>query len=162
MKRAIFIGQAMPRYKSHPHDWPTLNKWLYSVGISDDEIRKHFIYSALVNYFPGIKDGGHRIPTSVEISIERKRLAKELAKHSSEIIVPIGKLSISYCLGQKSVNLTETVGKIYKLDPYRLMGKPMTIIPLPHPSGASTWHNKIENKKLLHLALDLLAKHIRS
>jgi hypothetical protein len=32
------------------------------------------------------------------------------------------------------------------------------IIPLPHPSGASTWHQKPENRKLVKKAIRLIYK----
>lgn len=60
MRRVIFIGQAMPRVKRHPHDWPSLNKWLYSIGITDDQIKNNFCYSALVDYFPGSNGKSHK------------------------------------------------------------------------------------------------------
>lgn len=55
MKRIMFIGQAMPRLKRDLHDWPSLNIWLYSIGLTNDKIKKYFFYSALVDYFPGAK-----------------------------------------------------------------------------------------------------------
>jgi len=160
MKTAIFVGQAMPRAKSHLHDWPTLNEWLYSIGFTDDKLRKYFFYSALVDYFPGSKNGSHITPTKVEIEKERKRLIKTIKEFNPEVVVPIGRLSISYCLNQKVLPLNEVVGKIYYSDPYKSLGVNKTIIPLPHPSGASTWYNKSENKILLQKVLKLLKLHV--
>ncbi len=156
MKKVIFIGQAMPRFKRDPHDWPTLNAWLTTLGISPAEINQNFLYSALVNYFPGAKNGSHLVPTAIEIEKERSRLHKTIRNFNPQIVVPIGKLSISYCLNQTFTNLNETVGKIYKVDPYQALGTKINVIPLPHPSGASTWRHKSENKLLLNRALGLL------
>lgn len=160
MKRVIFIGQAMPRVKRHPHDWLSLNKWLYSIGITQDQIENNFLYTALVDYFPGAKNGSHLVPTEEEIEKERPRLARTIKNFNPDIIVTIGKLSISNCLQTEVSLLKDFIGKKFDADPYGLVGKKMTIIPLPHPSGASTWRHNPENKKLLAKALLLLKENI--
>jgi uracil-DNA glycosylase len=160
MKRVAFIGQAMPRSKNHPHDWPTLNKWLYSIGISDDQISDNFFYSALVDYFPGSKGSSHRVPTEREIVKEKPRLKKDLGKFKPEIVVTIGKLSLSHCLGIKVEKLDVFIGKTFVVDPYGVSGRKVLVIPLPHPSGASTWHRRENNIKLLKKALQVLKRNL--
>jgi uracil-DNA glycosylase len=160
MKRTIFIGQAMPRYKESPHDWKSLNLWLYSIGITDDHIKKYFYYSALVNYFPGIKGGSHKVPTKDEIAKDRKRLKKTVADFDPEVVVPVGRLSISYCLGTKFGTLSDVLGKVYTSDPYRFLNVEKLVIPLPHPSGASTWKYQKENQIILANSLKLLKNHL--
>lgn len=161
MKKVLFVGQAMPRHKSTPHDWPTLNTWLYSIGLSQNQIEENFMYSALVDYFPGsTKGGSHLVPTEEEIKKERKRLEKTIKDFNPDMVVTIGKLSLSYCLDCKIDLLNEFIGKTFEADPYNLFGKKVTIIPLAHPSGASTWKYKPENKKLLDQALKLLRENI--
>jgi len=162
MKRCIFIGQAMPRVKRDPYDWPSLNLWLSSIGISKDQIRENFLYSALVNYFPGALNGSHKVPTKVEIEKERKRLVSTIKNFKPEIVVPIGKLSISYCLEEKVEKLNDYIGKTYNANPYKVLGSETLIIPLPHPSGASTWRHKPENKVLLNKALEFLKTNLSS
>ena len=156
MKRTLFIGQAMPRTKSNPHDWPTLNAWLYAIGLTDDLIRNNFLYSALVNYFPGAKNGTHLVPTKEEIANERERLKKTIIDFNPEIVVPIGRLSIAYCLNKKVEPLEKHVGKTYFVNPYELFDKEILIIPFPHPSGASTWRYSKQGKKLIPIVLNLL------
>ena len=160
MKRAIFIGQAMPRFKRHPHDWPSLNSWLYSLKLTDNQIKKNFFYSALVDYFPGSKGGGHNVPSRGEINKERKRLKGTINKFKPDIVIPIGKLSIAYCLETNEPFLKNYIGKSFVANPYGLMDKEVLIIPLPHPSGASTWHKKEENRRLLKKALGLLKSNL--
>lgn len=160
MKKVIFVGQAMPRIKRHPHDWPTLNAWLYPLGITDRNIKSNFLYTALVNYFPGAKNGSHLAPTEKEILKERKRLGRTIKKFNPNVVVTIGKLSVSYCLPNENGLLKDFIGKIYEADPYDLFGKKIKIIPFPHPSGASTWRHKPGNKKLLKKALALLKANI--
>jgi uracil-DNA glycosylase len=156
MSRVIFIGQAMPRFKKHPHDWPSLNSWLYAVGITDKQIKKNFLYSALVDYFPGRKGNAHRIPKDEEIKKERARLKKTVKDFAPDVVVPVGKLSITNCLGTKVPFLSTCVGRTYFINPYGIMDRKAVVIPLPHPSGASVWYQKVENKKLLKKALELL------
>lgn len=153
MKRCLFIGQAMPRHKSHPHDWPTLNLWLNRIGFDQNTISQYFYYSALVDYFPGTKNGGHRVPTEDEISKERNRLKKTILEFKPEVIVPIGRLSIAHCLNDHITALSDLIGKNYFANPYGLLDLNMAIIPLPHPSGASTWYRKPANQILLQQAL---------
>jgi len=160
MKRVIFVGQAMPRVKRNPHDWPSLNSWLHSIKITDDQIEKNFLYTALVDYFPGSKNGQHLVPTELEITKERKRLEKTIKDFGPEIVVTIGKLSLSHCLQKEVTLLNEFIGKSYKTDPYNLYGKEILVIPFPHPSGASTWYKKPENRKLLEKALNLLKENL--
>jgi len=160
MKRVIFIGQAMPRTKKHPHDWPSLNSWLYSINLTSSQIRENFIYSALVDYFPGEKNGSHRVPSTKEIISERKKLKNTINNFGPDIVVPIGRLSISYCLQTENLSLNDCIGKTFVLNPYGLMNNEILIIPLPHPSGASTWHKKPSNKMLVKKALKTLKENL--
>ncbi len=160
MKRVIFIGQAMPRYKENLHDWKSLNVWLYSIGLTDEHIRKYFYYSALVDYFPGAKDGSHLVPTEEQIEKERRRLQKTIRDFDPQIVVTVGKHSLMHCLDVNVNLLADFIGKTFKADPYKLFGKEVLIIPLPHPSGASTWRHKPDNKKLLIKALKLLKDNL--
>ncbi len=80
MKRAIFIGQVMPRVKRHLHDWPSLNGWLYSIGVTDEQTRENFMYSSLIDYFPGSNGGSHLLTTGEWIEKERERLVKTISQ----------------------------------------------------------------------------------
>ena len=146
----------MPRLKRDPHDWPTLNKWLYSIGISDEQIKSNFLYSALVDYFPGSNGGSHKVPTAEEIEDERERLRKTINDFSPDVVVCVGKLSSSYCIQTKIDKLNEIIGKSFYVNPYGLYKKGTLVIPLPHPSGASTWHKNKSNIILLQKSLILI------
>ena len=160
MSRIVFVGQAMPRVKRNPHDWPTLNVWLYSIGLTDEQIKTNFLYSALVDYFPGSKGSSHIVPSHKDIVNEQKRLKKTVSDFNPEILVPIGSLSIAYCLSEKVRPLTNHIGNIYTANPYGFLDKEIKIIPLPHPSGASTWRHKLEHQSLLKNALDILKANL--
>jgi len=156
MKRTIFIGQAMPRKKNDLHDWPSLNSWLYSINLTHEQIVANCYYSALVDYFPGVKGSSHRVPSHEEIVEEQDRLKNTILTFGPEIVVPIGRQSIAYCLGEKVGPLTGYIGRSFEVDPFGLLDKKMPVIPLPHPSGASTWYHKSEHKELLKKALRVL------
>jgi len=160
MKKAVFVGQAMPRNKRHPHDWPSLNKWLYSVGFTKEEVEANFCYSALVDYFPGSKGGSHLVPREDEIEKERSRLKKVILSFNPECIVTVGKLSSAKCLNHKVSKLSDIIGREFSVDPYNMIGRRLQVIPLPHPSGASTWRHSPENQLLLTRALKLLRRSL--
>lgn len=155
MLHTAFIGQAMPRKKLTPHDWPSLNEWLYSMGITDEDIERSFLYSALVDYFPGAENGSHIVPSKEDVKNERERLRKDLIVFDPKVIVPVGKLSITACLGGDRL-LSQYIGNLYVADPYNLYGKELLIVPLPHPSGASTWVHMDGHRSLLDTALSIL------
>jgi uracil-DNA glycosylase len=163
MKKVALIGQAPPKVDpERPFGRTKLYPWLNSVGIDFDIIDKYFIFSAVIDYFPGLnKNKGHAVPTPDQIRESRPRLKKLLLDFNPDIVVPIGKLSISECLGEEVV-LEDVIGKEFLNDPYNVFGIKKIIIPLPHPSGASTWIYQKENSKLLNEALNLLKKQISS
>ena len=150
----------MPRKKSNLHDWPSLNKWLYSFGLTHETIVKYTFYSALVDYFPGANNGSHKIPSQKEIENERERLKHTIERFNPEIVVPVGRLSIACCLNQNVLPLSSYIGTNYFVNPYMLLSKKLTVIPFPHPSGASTWRFKKENRLLLDKSLQLLKKEM--
>lgn len=67
-----------------------------------------------------------------------------------KLIIPIGRLAISLFFDIK-LPLEKIIGTQVEHDE-RL------IIPLPHPSGASTWHQKEANRKLVQKAIKLIGK----
>ena len=79
---------------------------------------------------------------------------REVELLQPKLIIPVGKLAISQYL---SVNkLVDVIGQGFSQS---LQGVELDIVPLPHPSGASTWHRMSPGKELLEQALALLAQH---
>ena len=110
----------------------------------------------MVDYFPGYKNKSHRIPDEDEIKKEFERLSKTIKEFNPDLIVPIGRISIAHCLDKKSILLDKYIGNEYKAKAYNILDKDIIVIPLPHPSGASTWRYKEKNKVLLERALNRL------
>jgi uracil-DNA glycosylase len=136
----VFIGQAPPKPGSaHDIAGAYLYPWLTSVGASEEWIAKHCHFYALTNEFPGAKKGSHLAPTPEAIAIHLPFLISQLQKVSPTHIVPVGKLAITSILGHTTGNLAEIIGQEYSCNPYNCLPHSIPTIPLPHPSGRSTW-----------------------
>ena len=121
-----------------------LMDWFDRAGLAREEV----YLSALCRCFPGkAKDGGDLVPSRTMMQNCRPHLLRELELLRPEVVVPVGGLAIKELLG--ITRLSEAVGEITRRDG-------IVYVPLPHPSGASTWLNAPENKERLDLALATL------
>ena len=162
ISKILLVGQA-PGIKegefNKPFAWTagkTLFKWFSTIGLSEEEFRSYVYMAAVCRCFPGKNSkGGDRVPSEQEIQNCSKWLQKETKLLQPELILPVGKLAISQFIGFNT--LKEVVGKSYKIDYH---GLEVDLIPLPHPSGASTWHRMEPGKTLLGKALRLVSKHL--
>ena len=156
MKTTLFIGQAPARPTSdHAVPGTYLHAWLHSIGISDDDIRTHCHFLALIDTFPGSAKSGHAIPTKEQIAAYNPFLIESIESTNPQVIVPVGKLAIQEIIGAK-LPLTETIGKQFVIDPFGVLGHAIPCIPLSHPSGISAWNHT--HKDVVSRALKLL-KH---
>ena len=157
----LLIGQA-PGDKegdlARPFAWTagkTLFKWFESIGVSEQDFRQQVYISAVCRCFPGKNPkGGDRVPDKNEIEVCSQWLNKEVELLRPKLIVPVGKLAIAQYLTVDK--LVDVIGQEFKLS---VNGIDVDMIPLPHPSGASTWHRMSPGKELLMHALDLIAQH---
>ncbi len=118
--------------------------WLERAGLS----RKEVYLSALCRCFPGkAKGGGDLAPSRTMMQNCRPHLLRELELLRPEVVAPVGGLAIKELLG--ITRLSEAVGETVRRDG-------IVYVPLPHPSGASTWLNAPENKERLDRALTTL------
>jgi len=123
-----------------------LFRWMRSIGIEEDEFREHVYMSAITRCYPGraTSGSGDRRPSQTEIALCRPWLDAQLALIQPESILLVGGLAIERYLRRTS--LSELIGRRFERDG-------VTLIPLPHPSGASRWLNASEHKALLRAAL---------
>ena len=157
----LLIGQA-PGFKEievhRPFAWTagkTLFKWFAEIGLQEQAFRDGVYMSAVCRCFPGKNPkGGDRVPDPEEIRNCACWLQEEIRLLSPELIIPVGKLAISQLLTFKK--LTEVVGQLHRLE---LHQRSCELIPLPHPSGASTWHRTEPGRTLLQQALQLIEQH---
>ena len=71
------------------------------------------------------------------------------------LVVPIGRLAIDAFFGAATA-LADVIGKTHRGE---RAGVRFELIPLPHPSGASTWWKTEPGATLLARALGLIEKH---
>lgn len=138
----------------------TLFGWLHSVAqLGEEDLRQRIYFAAVARCFPGKNPsgGGDREPSPKEIINCRKFLAAEVNVLKPKLIIAVGKLAIKEVLGpgivKKTFKLNEVIGKKFFVNYH---GQPVHVVPLPHPSGISTWHKSGEGKKLLQEALKLI------
>jgi len=157
----LLIGQA-PGDKEgaigRPFAWTagkTLFKWFASIGLEEAKFREKVYMSAVCRCFPGKNPkGGDRVPDAEEIENCSVWVSNEIKLLSPSLIIPVGKLAIAQYM---EVNkLVDVIGKKTKVT---IAGKQVDMIPLPHPSGASTWHRMEPGKTLLNKALKQIKKH---
>ncbi len=111
--------------------------------------------AAVCRCFPGKAPvAGDRVPDVQEIVNCSRWLRGELRLLRPELIVPVGKLAIAQFL--EFVKLDQIIGQQFRVKAH---GHEADLIPLPHPSGASTWHRMEPGKTLLERALRLIAAH---
>ena len=132
----------------------TLERWFARAGVSREEV----YLSALARCFPGKarrgKLGGHGgdlPPSRAMIRACRPHLLREFELLGPEVVVPVGGLAIRELLGV--TRLSEAVGRTFERDR-------VVYVPLPHPSGASTWLNGSENQERLTTALATLGERV--
>ncbi len=157
----LLVGQA-PGDKEgalgRPFAWTagkTLFKWFETIGVSEEVFRQQVYMSAVCRCFPGKNPkGGDRVPDKKEIETCSQWINKEIKLLQPKLIIPVGKLAISQYIPVNK--LVDVIGKKIQQN---INGVDVELIPLPHPSGASTWHRMSPGKELLAQALALLALH---
>jgi uracil-DNA glycosylase len=162
----MLIGQA-PGDKEGPAGKPfawtagkTMFQWFSSIGLTEEQFRARVYMAAVCRCFPGKADkGGDRVPSPTEIERCSRHMAAEVTILRPELVIPVGKLAIAQLVGPdeaKDLQLKDIVGITRRIT---LAGHALDMIPLPHPSGASTWHRTEPGKTLLVKGLSLIANH---
>jgi uracil-DNA glycosylase len=132
----------------------TLRRWL---DMDEETFYATFYCASVTRCYPGrpASGRGDRTPTPEEQRLCEFWRDHELRLIAPQLIVTVGGLAARRLLGVKSV--TESVGARYD-------HAGAVAIPLPHPSGASSWLNLPANRErvagavaLIHQELTLLA-----
>jgi len=161
--RILLVGQAPGPHEARfgrPFAWTagkTLFRWLgEATGADEERIRARVYIAAVVRCFPGkAPGGGDRVPTPAEVARWRGFLAQEVAILRPRLVLPVGRLAIAEVLGREAP-LAEVVGGALRQGYH---GVETDVIPLPHPSGASTWFKVEPGRTLLARALAHVAAH---
>jgi uracil-DNA glycosylase len=124
----------------------TLRRWL---DLDEEEFYATFYCASVTRCYPGraASGRGDRTPTPREQELCSFWREWELAILHPELIVPGGGLAIKRLLGVSG--LASCIGRRYERDS-------ATVIPLPHPSGASSWLNLPANRELTTRAAALV------
>jgi len=159
--RVLLLGQAPgdrePKLQ-RPFAWTagkTLFQWLEGIGLDEQAVRSRVFIAAVCRCFPGKKPrGGDRVPNLAEVANCRVWLREECELVRPRLLIPVGKLAINQFLPAE--RLVDVIGQRHRVECF---GRAVDCIPLPHPSGASTWHRTEPGKGLLADALALIGQH---
>jgi uracil-DNA glycosylase len=124
----------------------TLRRWL---ELDEDEFYSTFYCASVTRCYPGrARSGrGDRTPAPEEQRLCKGWRDEELRLLRPKLVVTVGGLAARRLLGLTSV--TESVGKRYDLNG-------AVAIPLPHPSGASSWLNVPANRERVAAAVRVI------
>jgi uracil-DNA glycosylase len=124
----------------------TLRRWL---ELDEETFYATFYCASVTRCYPGRAPSGRgdRTPTPREQDLCQFWRDWELELLRPRLIVTVGGLALKRLLGLGQ--LTEHIGRSYELDR-------IPVVPLPHPSGASSWPYVPANRAKLDAALALV------
>jgi uracil-DNA glycosylase len=152
--RLMVIGQAPGKVEAQKTHQPfsgnagkRLFRWFAQAGWEEAYFRSHFYMTSVTKCFPGPNKSGRgdRAPSRKEQQLCSEWLEAELALVDPEVVVPVGKMAIERFFGRNR-KLVDIIGGRFQID-----GR--IVVPLPHPSGASSWIQSRENQVLIDRAL---------
>lgn len=131
----------------------TLFRWLATIGLDEATARDRVYIAAVTRCYPGPSPSGRgdRVPSRRERELCASWLEDELRIIRPRLLIPVGRLAIDRFLGAQP--LEQLIGHAHDVEH---VGGRSIAIPLPHPSGASSWIHEAGHKAQLHAALDLL------
>jgi uracil-DNA glycosylase len=155
-QRAYMFGQApgvvegQERLPWRGRAGRTLRRWL---ELDEEAFYATFYCASVTRCYPGKAPSGRgdRTPTPREQELCSFWRDWELRLIRPGLIVPVGGLAARRLLGLTSV--TECVGSRFEVDD-------AVAIPLPHPSGASSWLNNPANRARVTGAVGLIRQEL--
>ena len=130
-------------------------KWLERAGIDEATARAKIYIAAITRCYPGPSASGRgdRVPSPREQAECAEWLDSELRMIRPKLIIPVGRLAIDRFLGP--VPLDQVIGQVHSV---KHDGGSSVCIPLPHPSGASSWIHAPGHQQLLTQSLAELGR----
>src|SRR5919199_2535129 len=162
--KVMLVGQAPGRTEATSHRpfagraGNTLFRWLARAGLDEATARDRIYIAAITRCYPGPSPSGRgdRVPSPRERELCAVWLDQELRLIRPRLLIPVGRLAIDRFLGARP--LDELIGRIH--DAEHVGGRSIAI-PLPHPSGASSWVHQAGHMAQLHRALDMIGRELR-
>jgi len=154
--RVMLVGQAPGKVESSGgrpfagRAGRTLFQWLAEAGVDEATVRAKIYIAAVTRCYPGPSPSGRgdRVPGPRERELCRRWLDAELQIIRPEVIIPVGRLAIDLFL--PAASLDSVIGREHRTEH---AGGESVVIPLPHPSGASSWIHLPGHRALLQDAL---------
>ncbi len=135
----------------------TMFRWLERIGVDEPTFRSRVYIAAVTRCYPGPSPSGRgdRVPSRSEQERCNTWLEAELRMIQPRLVIPVGKLAMEKFL--PSLPLVQLIGRVHEVEH---LGGRSRVIPLPHPSGASSWVNVPAHKLLLERALSLIGEEL--
>ena len=131
----------------------TLFRWIERAGLGESEARELIYIAAMTRCYPGPSPTGRgdRVPSPREMELCSQWLDEELRLIAPRLLIPVGRLAIARFFG--AAPLDRVVGREHEVSH---AGGRSVAIPLPHPSGASSWIHGPGHAELVDRAIALL------
>jgi uracil-DNA glycosylase len=128
-----------------------LRRWL---GVDEEAFYATFYCASVTRCYPGRVPGGRgdRAPSPPERDLCARWRDDELRLLQPRLVLPVGGLAIQALLD--TTRLTEAIGE-------RFERNGTVVVPLPHPSGASSWPHQPGNRERLDRALATIREELR-
>jgi uracil-DNA glycosylase len=135
----------------------TLFRWLERAGIDEPTARQRIYIAAVTRCYPGPSPSGRgdRVPSNDEQQACAKWLDAELDIIRPKLLIPVGRLAMLRFL--PNLPLDQLIGRAHDIE--HRAGRSI-VIPLPHPSGASSWIHQGDHPELLDAALSLIGREL--
>lgn len=156
--RILVVGQA-PGSKEvaagrpfHAGSGARMFEWLGRAGFKEAQFRRAQYITSVTKCFPGkaALGGGDRVPSRAERDLCRPFLDEQIRLVDPEVILLVGRVAVDGVLSAAG-RFEDLIGNVERVD-----GR--WILPLPHPSGASRWHQIPANRKRIEAAIRRLAR----
>jgi len=135
----------------------TLFRWLERTGIDEATARRRIYIAAVTRCYPGPSPSGRgdRVPSADEQAACATWLERELSLIRPKLLIPVGRLAIARFLPDHP--LDQLIGRAFAAEH---AGGRSLVVPLPHPSGASSWVHQESHQRLLSAALERIGDEL--